>query len=192
MVETVKQSVIVEKTGVFSEDLKKRYEYTMDCKGVEGKSILVICINPASDSLMIVDTTTNYLTNNLFTMGYSTITLCNLFPNITGKLQPSEIGDNVENLEFIQEVLKRDFDEILIGFGNTFNGNKKVREQKEKLNKLMKSSAKKLVEIIDKDEKYKELKTIHPLFAGQRFSGDWKFRKYELPSGKSVQRKENK
>ncbi|MDE6777203.1 MAG: cobyrinate a,c-diamide synthase [Oscillospiraceae bacterium] len=86
-----------------------------------------------------------------------------------------------ENLEYIKEVLKRDFDEILLGFGNGFVGNKKVKEEKENLYKLLKPYAKKLVELVDADGNYQKLKTIHPLFAGQRFSGKWKFRKFTLP-----------
>lgn len=182
--EVVKQSVALERVGVFSEDLKKRFEYTMECKEVEGKKILVICINPASDNLLVVDTTTNYLMNNLFTMGFSTITLCNLFAEITGKLQPAQTGDNSDNMEFLAEVLKRNFDSILLGFGNTFIGNKSVKEEKEKLFKLLKPYSKKLVELVDVQEQYKGLKTIHPLFAGQRFSGNWKFRKFDLPKNK--------
>lgn len=182
--EVVKQSVTLERVGVFSEDLKKRFEYTMECKETNGKKVLVICINPASDNLLVVDTTTNYLMNNLFTMGYSTITLCNLFAEITGKLQPAKVGDNSDNMEFLKEVLKRNFDAILLGFGNTFIGNKKVKEEKEKLFKMLKPYSKKLVELVDVQEQYKELKTIHPLFAGQRFAGNWKFRKFDLPKNK--------
>lgn len=186
----VKQTVIMEKTGVFSEDLKSRYELTMESKGVEGKKILVICINPASDKLQVVDTTTNYLTNNLLTMGYSTITLCNLFAEITGKLQPIKAGDNSDNMAYIQELLARGYDDILIGFGNTFNGNKKVKEEKKLLHELLKPYAKKLVELVDTEGQYEKLKTIHPLYAGQRFSGKWKFRKYEFPKENSTQKKE--
>ena len=65
-----------------------------------------------------------------------------------------------EYSEYIKEVLKRDFDEILLGFGNGFVGNKKVAEEKENLNKLLKPYAKKLVELVDVDENYKALKTI--------------------------------
>ena len=179
--ETVSQSITLEKTGVFSQSLDKRFEYTMERKGAEGKKILVICTNPTSDNLLVVDTTTNYLMNNLFSMGYSTITLCNLFAEITGKLHPVKAGDNADNMEFIKEVLKRDFNEILLGFGNGFNGNKKVTEEKENLNKLLKPYAKKLVELVDEDGNYKALRTIHPLFAGQRFSGKWALRKFVLP-----------
>lgn len=179
--ETVRHSIALERTGIFSQTMDKRFEYTIEQKGVEGKKILVICTNPASDNLLLVDTTTNYLMNNLFAMGYSTITLCNLFADITGKLQPVKAGDNAENMEYIGEVLKRDFDEILLGFGNGFVGNKKVTTEKENLNKLLKPYAKKLVELVDKDGNYKALKTIHPLFAGQRFSGKWVMRKFVLP-----------
>lgn len=182
--ETVKQSIIIEKTGIFSEDLKKRYEYTMESKGEKGKSILVICMNPTSSNLFLVDTTTNYLMNNLFTMGYSTITLCNLFAEIVEKLKPNEVKENSDNMNFLAEVLKRDFDEILLGYGSGYAGSIKVREEKGKLCKLLKPYEKKLVELLDRDEQYKDLETIHPLFAGQRFSGKWKFRKFELSKNK--------
>lgn len=179
--ETVRQEITLERTGIFNKSLDKRFEYTMERKGVKGKKILVICTNPASDNLLIVDTTTNYLMNNLFALDYSTITLCNLFSDITEKLKPANVGDNAENMEYIKEVLKRDFDEVLLGFGNSFIGNKKIKDEKDNLYKLLKPYAKKLVELVDADENYKELKTIHPLFAGQRFSGKWKFRKFTLP-----------
>lgn len=61
MENVVKQTGILEKTAVFDEELKKRYELTMEYKGVKGKSILVICTNPASDKIQVADTTTNYL-----------------------------------------------------------------------------------------------------------------------------------
>ena len=179
--ETVRQEVSLEKTGIFNKNMDKRFEYTMERKGTGGKKILVICTNPTSNNILLVDTTTNYLMNNLFALGYSTITLCNLFAEITEKLKPANTGDNTENMEFIKEVLKRDFDEILLGFGNGFVGNKKVKEEKDILYKILKPYAKKIVELVDADENYKELKTIHPLFAGQRFSGKWKFRKFTLP-----------
>ncbi len=179
--ETIKQNVTLERTGIFSQTADKRFEYTMERKGAESKKILVICTNPASDNLLVVDMTTNYLMNNLFAMGYSTITLCNLFAEVTDKLHPVNAGDNADNMEYIKEVLKRDFDEILLGFGNGYVGNKRVKEEKENLYKLLKPYVKKLVELVDADDKYKALKTIHPLFAGQRFSGKWVFRKFVLP-----------
>ncbi len=57
--ETVRQNVLLERTGIFGQTSDKKFEYTMEHKK------------------------TNFLMNNLFSMGYSTITLCNLFAEVT-------------------------------------------------------------------------------------------------------------
>lgn len=170
---------VIEKQAVFSKDMKKRYELTISLQEKKGKSILVLCLNPASDNIQVSDTTTNYLMNNLFLMGYSTITICNLFPIICGKLSASGICvDSDDNIEYLKSALERDFQTILVGYGNTFSGNKQVHERKAEFDRLLSSAGKKAVELVDKEELYSRLKTIHPLFAGQRFSGNWKFRKH--------------
>ena len=46
--------------------------------------------------------------NNLFTMGYSTVTLCNLFAEITNKLKPAKAEDNADNMDYLKEILKRE------------------------------------------------------------------------------------
>lgn len=178
---TVKETAVMERTGVFDEEGNKRYELTIEYKGIEGKSVLLICMNPASQTVRFSDTTTNYIVNNLLMMGYTKITICNLFAIITSKIKTSEVKSNTDNLQYLEEVLTRHFDSILIGFGNTFKGNKVVSEEKEKLYKLLIPYKSKLVELTDRDGVYKELQTIHPLFAGQRFSGKWKLIKHNIP-----------
>lgn len=175
---TIIKSEMVEKTGVFSKDMSKRYELTIKIQAKKEKSILVLCLNPASDNLQVVDTTTNYLMNNLFSMGYTTITICNLFASICPKLIASSLGDNSDNKNYIREVVERDFQNILIGYGNTFANNKKIIAKKAEIEKMLISKGRKVVELVDESELYSRLKTIHPLFAGQRFSGKWKFRKH--------------
>ena len=69
----------------------------------------------------------------------------------------------------------------MIGYVSGFNGSKKVEERKKRLFEIIKPYEEKLFELIDTEEKYAALKDIHPLFAGQRFSGKWGLRKYELP-----------
>lgn len=86
----VKQSSILEKSGVYSEDGKHRYELSLIYKGIKGKKILVISMNPASSDLMVMDTTSNYLLNNLGVMGYSEIVVWNLFSDVCVKLKPSD------------------------------------------------------------------------------------------------------
>lgn len=178
MERTLTVTSTIEKTAVFSNDKKKRYELTMKLQSKKEKSILVLCLNPASDNLQIVDMTTNYLMNNLFEKGYTTITICNLYATICQKLSISGIDDNSDNLDYIHDVTGRDFHTILIGYGNTFANNKRVEEEKQKIDEIFKAHEKKVVELVDDDEIYSRLKNIHPLFAGQRFSGKWKFRKH--------------
>lgn len=175
---TIIKSEMIEKTGVFSKDMSKRYELTIKIQAKKEKSILVLCLNPTSDNLQVVDTTTNYLMNNLFSMGYTTITICNLFAAICPKLIASSLGDNSDNKNYIREVVERDFQNILIGYGNTFENNKKIIVEKEEIEKMLISKGKKVVELVDESELYSRLKTIHPLFAGRRFAGKWKFRKH--------------
>lgn len=177
----VKQTQLLEKTGIFNEELSKRYELSLVYKGVKGKRAMIVGINPASDNVQIFDTTTNYLLNNLGTMGYSDIVVWNLFSEICTKLKPSKLEDDEENFEHLEELLKTEFDAIIIGYGSTFLGNKNVELAKERLHNMLKPYEKKVYEITDNVGVYSDLKTIHPLFAGQRFSGKWKLIKHEFP-----------
>ncbi len=187
MKNTLQDTVIIEKKALYSKDKKHRYELTLTLPEKKGKSILVVCLNPASPDLLITDTTTNYLMNNLFSSGYTTITICNLFSNICGKLTVRDARDDKDgNLSYLQSVLEREFDTILIGYGNTFATNRQVIKRKTELDELLQKSGRKAVELVDREEKYEELRTIHPLFAGQRFSGEWKFRKYSMEKNKKI------
>ena len=138
-------------------------------------------MNPASNNVQVFDSTTNHLLNNLGMMGYSEIVIWNLFSDICTKLKPAKAKSNEENFQYLEELLQTKFDAILIGYGNTFIGNKRVEEAKRYLHQLLKPYQKKVYELIDKQGVYKNLKAIHPLFAGQRFSGEWDLRKHDFP-----------
>lgn len=174
--------MIIKKSAVFSKDKKKRYElnYTCNYEGKNGKSILVIGLFPSSSDLYVTDTTTNYILNNLLPMKYTSITICNLFATIGTKLTSQDMADNDDNLKYLDEVLKREFNTILIGYGNSMTANKKLSKEKEELDLLLNACKSNVVELVDKENIYSRLHTIHPLFAGQRFSGNWKFRKYVI------------
>lgn len=103
----IKQTSMLEKTGVFDEKGNRRFELNLTYKGIKGKKILVVGTNPASENIQVFDSATNYLLNNLGTMGYSDITVWNLFADICTKLKPSEVKDNSENLQYLQELLKK-------------------------------------------------------------------------------------
>lgn len=163
----ITKSEVIEKQVVYSKDLKDRYELTVKVQGKKGKSILMLCMNPATENVLVSDTTTNYLMNNLFVMGYTTITICNLFSKICSKLSVNAIkSGSDDNMEYLRSVLERDFQVVLVGYGNTFTTNKEVVKCKDEFDKLLLESGKKAVELVDNQELYSRLHTIHPLFAG--------------------------
>lgn len=91
---------------------------------------------------------------------------------------------DTENMEYLQELLNEKFNAVLIGWGNTFIGNRRVEEAKRQVCEYLKPHAKKVYELVDTDGEYIGLRTIHPLFAGQRFSGKWEFRNFVFPEEK--------
>lgn len=181
MTDIVKQTYMLEKTGVFNEEQNRRYELSLVYKGLTGKRAMIVGINPASDNVQVFDTTTNYLLNNLGTMGFSEIVVWNLFSEICDKLRPNEQEEDEYNFEHLQKILETEFDAIIIGYGSTFLGNKNVESAKTRLHDMLKPYKDKVFEITDNVGVYSDLKTIHPLFAGQRFSGKWKLIKHEFP-----------
>lgn len=182
---TIEKRADMMRTATYSKDMLKRYEFNIECVNEKKeKSILVIGLSPSSNELNVTDTTTNYILNNLLPMKYTKITIVNLFANIGGKLKSEDMSDNADNLDYIKEVLSRDYNTVLVGYGNSMAGNKVLAEEKEKLDMLLKECKSNVVELVDKEDVYCRLHTIHPLFAGQRFSGNWKFRKYIISEKK--------
>lgn len=175
-------TTIIETNAVYSEDMKKRYELTKNFKGENGKSILVIMMNPSSQDITKTDSTTNLLINHLFNdsdMGYTTISIWNLFADICTKLSPAIVNGNDGNMIYLDKLLERDYDNILIGWGNTFKGNKIVIREKKRLNKKLEGLKDRLVHIVDPEGEI-SCPPMHPLYAGQRLK-NWKLSIYELP-----------
>ncbi|NLZ82490.1 MAG: DUF1643 domain-containing protein [Clostridiales bacterium] len=179
---TVIETVILETTAVFNEDQTKRYELTKEFKpNKDGKSIVVIMLNAASKNIQETDTTVNNLVNRLSCkeLGFRKITILNLFPDIMTKLIPKKVDDLDINFTYIEEVLSRGYDNILVGYGNSFIGNKVVENAKYRLNQLLKNYEDILVEISDDDDTY-DCSPMHPLFASMRL-GKWVLKPYSLP-----------
>ena len=181
----IEQKSDIKRTATYSKDMLKRYEFNIECLNEKKeKSILVIGLSPSSNELNVTDTTTNYILNNLLPMKYTKITIVNLFACIGGKLRNEDMLDNADNLEYIETVLARNYNTVLVGYGNSMAGNKVLAEEKVKLDELLKECKSNVVELVDKNDVYSRLHTIHPLFAGQRFSGNWKFRKHIMTEKK--------
>ena len=179
---TVIESVILETTAVFNEDQTKRYELTKEFKpNKDGKSIVVIMLNAASKNIQETDTTVNNLVNRLSCkeFGFKKITILNLFPDIMSKLVPKKVDDLDTNFTYIKEVLSRGYDNILVGYGNSFIGNMIVENAKDSLSQLLMDYENILVEISDEDDTY-ACSPMHPLFASMRL-GKWVLKPHHLP-----------
>ncbi len=112
-------------------------------------------------------------------MGYGTITICNLYGELfKQRLKPQEVPNNRENRKYLEEVLKRGFDTILLGYGNTFLTNKFVNGEKEYLRKLLSDYKEKVVDIVDDKGEYERLTAVHPLMAGRYFPDRWRLRPF--------------
>lgn len=177
----ITETTILETVAIYSEDMKKRYELTKQYKGMKGKSILVIMMSPSAQDIRKTDTTTNLLLNHLCKdgeNGYTTITIWNLFANLCLKLKPSQIKENEDNMEYLDNLLKRNFDNILMGWGNTFEKSNIVIREKWRLSRKLEGLQDKLVHITDPEEEI-SCSPMHPLFAGQRIR-DWKLTPYKF------------
>ena len=197
MEKVVTNTMTLERKGIFDKNYKKRFELTFTCKeSKQKKSILVIGLNPASEDISVLDTTTTLILNNLIPMGYTTITICNLYSDLfKQRLKPAEVPNNTENRKYMEEVLKRGFDTILLGYGNTFLTNKFVKDEKAYLMKLLSSYKDQVVDIVDDKGEYKRLSAIHPLMAGRYFPNRWKLRPFvfkEKSSGELPKENTNK
>lgn len=190
MKKLITNKLTIERSGIFDKNLKKRFELTFECKGVkEKKTILVIGLNLASNDISILDTTTTFILNNLIPMGYTTITICNLYAELfKERLKPSEVPNNTDNRKYLVEVLKRGFDTILLGYGITFTSNKFVKEEKYHLKRLLQDYKDKVVDLVGDKDEYTRLTATHPLMAGRYFPNHWKLRPFRF---EEVQEKVN-
>lgn len=174
-------SSVVETTAVLSDEQDKRYEYTKVFKNEKGKKVLLIMLNASGNSqIHTMDNTTNLTISNLAEMGYTTITIWNLFPEITAKINCKKIVLDKDNLNYLKALLKKKFDTIVIGWGSSLASNKTVKQAKVQVHELLKPYKESLVQIEDKTAKYKD-KNIHPLFAGLYFNHQWNLGVYRIP-----------
>jgi hypothetical protein len=187
----INETTILETDAVFSEDMSKRFELTKRFKGEKGKSILIIMMNPTTGNIKETDTTTTLLLNHMCSdieMNYTTVTIWNLFAEISSKMKPVRDYDNLENMEYLEKLLERNFDKILIGYGNTFIGNKVLLREKVALGKLLEKHKEKVVHIVD-EKGIINCAPMHPLFAGKRLN-KWVLESYLFPEINIVETKD--
>ena len=171
---------------VRSVDQRSIYEFTNEY-GFDGKKALVITLSSESYNTPTFFDRTKYFTFiNLSRIGYSKITMYNLFTKIGEKLKPANYtnDDIAESLKYLKKLLNQGYDSIVIAMGTTMSKNRRVKECKKLLFELLLPYHKegKVVRIVDDMELYNhdEEQCLHPLYAGNYIGGRWKLIPYDI------------
>lgn len=187
----INQSIKLQTTFVLSDDEVKRYEITKQFLDSKGSKALLILLNASNNAnLQQTDMTTNLTINNLSLMGFSTITIWNVFPQLTQKINAKQLILDDENFQHLETLIRKEYDTIIIGWGSSFQNNKTVIEAKSKVYNFLKDHENKVFQIVDKNGIYRG-KNIHPLFAGNYFSGEWQLENFPIPKDQGTKSAEN-
>lgn len=186
MVKIKKETLSSITSVVKSADQKHIFEFTNEYDFDGKKAVVITLSSESSNSLTCFDRTKYFTFNNLSKIGYSKITIFNLFTRVDEKLKPSSYSDKEieESLKYLDGLLESGYDNIVVAFGTKMSKNRKVKECKkillERLIPYYKEG--KVVKIVDDLELYKksENECLHPLYAGNYISGRWKLIPYNV------------
>lgn len=164
----------------------KCFAITKELDREQGKSALVIMFSSAVNDVKITDNTSHLLWNNMVHLGYSKVTIWNLFPDYKNKTESLQ----KENQSMLKKLLKMKFDSIVIAWGASKEYANVVINEKKEVYRLLESVKDKLVQIEDEKGTYTD-KAFHPLFAGNYFGFRWKLEPHKIVNLDKEGKKEN-
>ena len=186
MTKTKKETMDCKTTITRSADQKSVYEFTREY-GFDGKKALVITLSSESNnSTTYVDRTKYFTFINMTQLGYSKITLFNLFTRVDEKLKPTSYTkeEMTDSFKYLKKLLEQGYDAIVIAVGTTMSKNRRVKECKKMMYELLLPYHKegKVMRIVDNLELYKhdDEQCLHPLYAGNYIGGRWKLIPYDI------------
>lgn len=186
MVKVKKETLTSTTSIVKSVDQKHVFEFTNEYDFDGKKAVVITLSSESSNSLTCFDRTKYFTFNNLSKIGYSKITIFNLFTRVNEKLKPSNYSEEEieDSLKYLDELLKSGYDNVVVAFGTTMSKNRRVKECKKQLLERLVPYYKegKVVRIVDDLELYKrsESECLHPLYAGNYIGGRWKLIPYNV------------
>ena len=164
----IKSSFLMDENG-------KCYAITKELDKEQGKSALVIMFSSAVNDVKITDNTSHLLWNNMVYLGYSKVTIWNLFPDYKNRSEEQQ----KDNLGVLKKLLKTNYDSIVIEWGSSKEYASVVIREKQAVYKLLEPVKDKLFQIEDEKGFYID-KAFHPLFAGNYFGFRWKLTPHEI------------
>lgn len=165
---------------ITSEDGKNTFEIVkkIDANDFKGGKGMFICLYPTKnkENLYFDDSTTLYLIERAFELGFSEIHVCNIFSTVTsGRMSAKGLKPDKANLDYLKSVFKRkDFGEYttVIAWGGSLESSVATNESKKEILQSFYSAQPKgkLYQMVC-PEKAIFSETLHPLFLGLRCKG---------------------
>ncbi|MEI3610179.1 DUF1643 domain-containing protein [Pseudogracilibacillus sp. SO10305] len=149
----------------------------------------ILTLYPSTSELIITDTTTKLITNNIYKLGYEGLFSVNLFSKLNfidssrskKEKRNYKTASNATNDKYIIECAKKS-DIFILAYGSLPSKNKQVQARLEQVMKLLEEE-----ELISKVKiltDLKEEKCFHPLSANVR--NDWNLIQYISDEGSPI------
>lgn len=166
------ETTILRSKAMFSDDGEHRLLLRREWDK-NGKTAMIIMINPNTADTLCMDMTTMLVLNNLYKLDFGSVNIVNLYSKIMPKLSLRFNSDEdlIDNeTDSIIEQYAAMSDAIIIAWGSIGNNSQRVRERQAELLDVLKPYANKLYKI--GEEGY------HPLTPAVR--NNWELFPYEL------------
>lgn len=166
------ETTILRSKAMFSDDGEHRLLLRREWDK-NGKTAMIIMINPNTADTLCMDMTTMLVLNNLYKLDFGSVNIVNLYSKIMPKLSLRFNSDEdlIDNeTDSIIEQYAAMSDAIIIAWGSIGNNSQRVRKRQAELLDVLKPYANKLYKI--GEEGY------HPLTPAVR--NNWELFPYEL------------
>lgn len=166
------ETTTVKSKALFSDDKEHRLLLHREWDK-NGKTAMIIMINPNTADTLSMDLTTMLVVNNLYKLGFGSVNIVNLYSRIMPKLSLRFNSDDDLIAQKCDEVIEEyavTSDAIIIAWGSVGCNSQRVRERQEELLERLAKFENKLYQIGKQG--------YHPLTPAVR--GQWELEPYTL------------
>lgn len=161
----VKSEIITE--VIYDDDMNNKFLIKKEWNSEEKKA-LIIMKKAGQANEILLDQTTMYVANNLFTLGYGSVAIVNLFSTIKGRETKESI---ITNMKCIKEAVQNS-DDVIIAIGKGADINKRAMKRLDMILALLLDNKANVLEI----ESSSGRRGFHPLYPALK--NQWKLVPY--------------
>lgn len=166
------ETTVMKNKALFSDDGEHRLLLRREWDK-NGKTAMIIMINPNTADTLSMDMTTMLVLNNLYKLGFGNVNIVNLYSRITPKLSLRFNSDDDlidKECDEIIEQYSAMSDAIIIAWGSLGNTSERVRERQADILEILSKFSNKLYKIGEQG--------YHPLTPAVR--NHWELVPYEM------------